>query len=735
MPVRRHTYYIKFSKLLEFKMNIPEIPADLLSPFQQRNGQASTSIFPRLPNLAKSRDPHIKGTLELPRDLNNIEEWDALIRKAEDKWESFDGPEDQKVGLASSALNLHGLLLSRFPFLTEYWRRFLVFAYKAKGIKDSLAVLELALKEYSQSVSLWVEYLTALTSAGDEVFDSDHVDKEFSRGKEQIGHNFNSDPFWDMYISHASKKDDPKDLLEVYLSLIRIPLYQYARYFNQFMELNKTFDVTEVVPENYLSEYLIRLNKSSASELSALEKQQVIDEYSNSIFVETQRQVNDMWAFESALGLQEYMPSEQPNSVPWLSYLKHELLLLNDNDDESKRHLQISIITSIFERSLVPNCFESEIWIQYTTFAESNLKFEEAKAVYDRAVFHFVPLDQPKVRENYKDYLLKHERFDLCNEYLFDLISLYVGSSGTSTYKKGPYIHSLRQLMGFWKEKASPGETSRILESIIMGFFDRVDRYKKETVPAKEATAAEQQFEIRPAFVNLLSKLLNDDGISVVVVSYLQILQSAKEVIKIRKFYNKYCREQVFSWSVQFWKFFVEFEGYDQVNLINLRSVLNYIRESTALPQRAIEAFLEIYHEIILKNLRTAMILKGPNGEDLHDTLVYYDSDKSHGLTKNSSAFKRMAHNNAHIKDKKEQEPSRNNSNHYSSSQFNVMKEFEKYVKSHSFNPGIFQYIPEGFNPDAFKYVSLLDDDAEVKPPPQHDDLEKAFAPIHYPDE
>ncbi|PVH14589.1 uncharacterized protein CXQ87_002734 [Candidozyma duobushaemuli] len=606
---------------------IPEIPADLGNDFPSnlildKPPDAST------PRQQKSRDSSNNNS-NIPKNPNSIEQWNELIRRSEDKYDNSGGQEDQRKKYASSTSNVYRQLLSRFPFLTESWKQFSIFTYKANGLKESLAVLELATKKHPQSISIWVEYLTALISAGDEFFPANRIDQEFSRAKTQIGYNFHSDPFWDLYISHVSKKDDPKDLVSLYLYLIHIPLYQYAKYYNQFVEMNKTFDVNEIVEdEKHLNKLLQAFDKTNVSELSALEKGQLIDEYANSIFVETQRQVNEKWPYESSLGFQDFQLSTPPDVEPWLRYLTHELDILKTLSDESQKVHHLRFISNLFERTIVPNCFNSQVWLKYCDFTETHLPFDEAKGVYDRAVFNFVPLNEPEVRIKYEGFLMKHEMFDVCNEYLLDLLRLFSGSTGYNIYSKAPYMQTLQQLVSLWNKHVASDKLTGVLENIISGFFDRVDRYKKE--PTGEQNGKdEKQYELKQAFITLLSKLLNQDGISVITVAYLKLLEAAGEVVQIRQFFNKYFKEQAFSWSVQFWKFFVDFEGYNQVNLVNLRSIINIIKEKTALPQRAVEGFLEIYHEIVLKNLKSAILLKGPNGEDLHDTLINLGLEKS----------------------------------------------------------------------------------------------------------
>lgn len=714
--------------------DIPKIPNDLKSEL----GSETESRLDDFLSRPKSRDSWRGPSSHGPQDINNIDEWDKCIRDAEEAWKAFEGPEDQKVKLAATALHLYKWLLARFPFLTELWRRFLIFTYKVSGLRDSIAVFRLATEEFSQSVSLWVEYLEALLSAGEEYADAHGIDKEFIRAERCIGYNFNSDPFWDLYISHTSKKDDPKHLLDLYLTLIRIPLYQYARYYNQFTEMNKVFDVSEIITDEVqLNERLKAFGKKSASELSALEKQQIIDNYTNSIFTETQRQVNEKWKFESALNVQDFYPSLASEiAEPWLTYLDHEVNILKSLVDGERKGHHCRIVKNLFERSIVPNCFSKRIWSRYVEFAQSYLEFEETKAIYDKAVFKFVPLDEPEIRMKYKSFLMDHGKFDTCNEYIFDLLKIYSGSTGSHIYAKNAYVYSLRLLMELWTESIDHKSLESALESIVFGYFDKVDRYRKSTSPAETQNDVKAKYDLKQVFITLLAKLVNDDGMSVVTVAYLKLLEAAGDAVKIRTFFNKYAQEFVFSYSVQFWKFFIEFEGYNQVNLINLRSIINHIKERSSLPQRAVEAFLDIYHEVICDNLKMAMILKGPNNEDLHDTLIYHDLEKSHGVFGNASAARRMANNNSYIRDLEAQRSAKNNSSHYSPSNFNREQEYRRFAKRHVIHPGIFQDIPEKISPtEDEKFISLLDDNAKVPPPPKYKNVDKAFGPVKYPEE
>ena len=79
-----------------------------------------------------------------------------------------------------------------------------------------------------------------------------------------------------------------KELLELYLRVIKIPLYQYAQYYNQFSEINKQFEIQQIITSSdQLNQYVNEFGKNHLDDLSLLEKHQIIDDFTASIFSNT----------------------------------------------------------------------------------------------------------------------------------------------------------------------------------------------------------------------------------------------------------------------------------------------------------------------------------------------------------------------------------------------------------------------------------------------------------------
>lgn len=684
---------------------------------------------------AKSQDKWRIARTAVLEDQNNITKWNELLDLLDEKWE-HGGDDKDSIKAAIAASYTH--LLLRFPYISEYWKRYLIMQYKMNGLKDSLEVLEAATKLFPQSVTLWVDYLSALMSQQDIPKEENEkkIRLHFEAASKIVGFNFNADPFWDKYIEFEKNSTTPQ-LLQLYSRLITIPLYQYAQYYNQFAEISKNYSVLEVVTDpKVLQKYLDQFSKGLPEDLSVLEQHQIIDDYSYTIFGETQRRVNEIWPFESALTYQElsltHYDDVKKKQEAWVKYLDNEI---NELQSSTNRNLQFEAVVSLFERALVPNCHDGTMWQKYITFlsdtTDPTTDFEKIKKIYDRAVFLFVPLDQYQIRDNYATFLLQNDKFDICNEFLLDSLRTLSGSTGTRLYAKSSFVHDVKRLIEVWRDNIPAAQITKILEGLISGYFERVDRYKKEAAQP-EAEQEKSKLEFKAAYASSLSKLLNDDAICVVVVQYLKLLDSTKETAAIRKFYNKYCHESAFSSSVQFWRFYVDFE-IGQRNLINLKQIIDHIKLASALPKIAVDAFIDTYYEVVCANMYTAF---GSKDDKILEILMTIDIEKSESLTVNHSARSRLAANNYMIQEMEEQRAVKSNANHYPG--YKRDDELMKMVKRQIGHPGVFvDAVPEITNSimNENVWVSLADEDIKVPPLPLFRNVEKASMPIHYPDE
>lgn len=736
-------YYSLFAIFVMWSLN-GYIPADVDSSHEKKllSTKGEPSKLPLKPTKNKEKwEVAYTSALEDPNDINK---WNEALDLLDEKWEHV-GTDDKLVLTVKTAVQTsYSKLLLRFPYLTEHWKRFLIVQYKMNGLDESLETLRQGTSRNPQSVSLWVDFLGALLAVYESKPEEEkkayleEIRKQFQTVAQVVGLNYNSDTFWNKYIEFEVKfaSETPSlGLLELYKHLISVPLYQYAQYYNQFAEISKSYHVNQLITdEAILLQFLTQFSKTLIEELSILEQHQIIDSYNYSIFIETQRKVTEKWEYESTLSYQEFSLldlAEVGNQCSaWEKYADYEIECLK-NVPQEKRDGQIKLITSVFERALVPHCYNQLLWLKYVKFLRENIvdkteMFKLTKEVFDRAIFTFVPLDESKIRSEYVKFLMLMDEFDLCNEFLLDTIRLFSGISGNRVYVKGAYLHDISELITLWQENVGTTKAISILDGFISAYFERVDRYKKETENPATTSEEKAKYDLKPAQLTAFSRFLNDDGICVVATRYLRLLEDEG---KIRSFYNKYHREVAFSGSVQFWRYFVEFESYKQQNLINLRTVISHIKHKTALPKQAVDAFIDIYYEFTCANMAEAISLRSQ--DDFLDILVNHDIEKSDDLVINTSARRRLARNNFMLQDIGEQ---RGKGVHFGSNEEELMNMRLRHLD----HPGIFvDCVPE-FTNSMFatgEWVSLLDKNVSAPPLPTFKNVDKANASIKYPDE
>lgn len=573
-----------------------ELPPDL----------GSEVVFP-----AFASDDVLNAQQAVADDPNNTQKWDALLLLLEAKWDHTP-TEDLKQLLEK----LYVQLLLRFPYFTKYWKQYLVLQYRIGGLDELLKVLEMATREFPRSVLLWADLFGALSTKIELLIGDKKAElvlktrMKYKAAQKLIGLAFLLDPFWNLYIDFE-KKHAPENLLKIYARLITIPLYQYAQYYNGFSELAKEATLKEIAPEA-LPEYLAQYNKKE-EELSELEQTQIVQDWSYHVFNKTQAKVGELWPFESALVADFSLAEQDPK--PWELYIDHEI----EGDKDT--------VVNLFERALVPLCFRGATWIKYVDYLETVGSFDEVKSVFDRAIFKFVPLNQPAIRERYMDFLLKNEKSEVCNEYLLDSIRLSLGP----VYRKTPFVHDVKLLLKLWTLLYG---NSGVEEHILRSFFENRKHAKLETE------------KVKPELIAALSKFLNCDAICVVAIHHLESMTPEDA----RRFYNEHHTHATFKHSVQFWKFFVDLE---KDHLVNLKRVLDYIVTSTSLPKKAIDALFELCYEYVTARLRQAYILE-TQGHNVLDIVRSKDALTSNLIITNGPARQRLSRNNHAIKDFKD---------------------------------------------------------------------------------
>lgn len=736
--------------------------------FSGRNKETRTAIpGSKLPPKPSTKaQPWDLLHLAVADDPSNIAKWDELLATLTSCWESA----NNDLAIKSALVDLFEALLSLYPYSTGYWRQYLQVKLRMAP-KEYSKCLGSAVEAFPQSVPLWTEYVRALmeelkngvliegkqNSAVNDEKDAtsiksmkeldkrsadndksngnlglssssiEFIRKEFKRGAAAVGRNFNSESFWDAYLDFESDiSPESSELLSLYLNLVPIPLYLYAHFYNKFIEAIKAYPIESVIEDNKtLKEQMGLFGKTLPGDLSAEETQQILDTFTYQIFANTQRKVNESWAFESELQIHDYShtntPALETQYLKYIEYIDHEMDALDALVDDSglEKKQQISQIVAIFERALVPHCHKAELWQKYTTFLRNiEAPSQEVKLAYERAIFQFSPIESHFLRDEYLEYLLGTNEFDLATQTFLKTLKLYSGSSGRFVYMKNAYVHDMKALLQFWREKAAVN-LEAVLEGLITGYFDRVDRYKKENA-AQNGKKTTEGHIIDQSTSNALSKVINDDGICIITVSFLKLLLTNDEnTARIRKLYNKYHKETALGKSVLFWNFYVDYEGMQKKNLVNLNMIIDYVKELSALPKRAVDAFVEIQYELTCANLTKLASLQ--KSDDLLKPLISAHHERSNDLFINAAARRRQA-NIAILLESK--------------SGHTKEQSYITNIKKHLGHPGVFaDSVPEITNSWMDKnWIPLLDDDAAPPPLPTFRNLDKANTALVYND-
>lgn len=682
----------------------------------------------------------------LEKEANNIDKWDTLFNAIDLKYDELidNNADDELVNsLKQFSYNSYFTLLERLPLLSDYWKNWLIFEYKIKGVESSINILRLSVQKFPTSIDLWTDYLSALISQYESVEDEatkkeyeESIRFQYELAIKYNGANYNSHIIWDKIIEFENSiNKDSKISRDLLLRVIRIPLYEYSKYFKEFFEINKTYELEEVLDKESLTNYLSKFGKLTSGELTTDEKNQIIDDYSYEIFSDIQRLVNEKWNYESSLLFQSFSiknTSDIEKEVDnWVKYLDHEITSFQN------KHSNLEIVENLFERALIPNCFNSKLWYKYLFFfhksnLDENTKFEKMNLIYQRCCQKYMPLDDFNLKTSYVDFLMLYGKFEEANEFIIDLLKMY-NSDSKSIYFKREYLESMTKLMELWVESSINKDMFlTVCEELIRAYFKKGEPPKKKTyIEHAKDEITENTRSIRN-YLDALLQLINDDSICLIVNKFLEVtlISETPENFKtVRTFFNEFFREQSLQNSVKFWKFYIELEGIRNVNLKNLKNLIDYIKENVNLPKIIIDSFVDLYYDLVTSNMPLAI----QSQSEIKRSIIRRDVDRSNSFFINQSMRKRLSKHNCHIKELEEVRLSR--SQNFTS--VNLGDEFLKMAKKHINHPGILvEALPEITN-------LVLEDDRlnfsgpsklTMPPLPTFKNVEKASLPINYPE-
>ncbi|KAI9332219.1 hypothetical protein BDR26DRAFT_824091 [Obelidium mucronatum] len=365
--------------------------------------------------------------------------WESLLRLAE----SAQGPvtaasEPQTIANLRSVFDA---FLTKFPLCFGYWKKYADAEMRIEGKEKAEEVFERAVSAIHNSIDLWIHYCQFKVDNSQDV---DDVRATFERGAQGVGHDFLSHTFWDKYIDYEeTRQQDPAKVLKILERVIRIPLHQYARYFEKYSTISASRPPIESLDGG--NEDYERLSAGLNTEDKDFEAQlrQKIHTLKSEIYLKTQESVHKSWAFESEIKRPYFhiKPMDEAQLSNWRKYLDFEENAVEAGTSEVAR------LYVLYERCLVACALYEEFWLRYGRYLVVKGDFDGAKSVYARAADLFLAAGRTELRLEYAAFEEEHGRIQEA-EAIFAKLMENVPGHVETLYK---YAHFMRRNYGIEK--------------------------------------------------------------------------------------------------------------------------------------------------------------------------------------------------------------------------------------------------------------------------------------------
>ncbi|KAK2590303.1 hypothetical protein QQS21_012016 [Conoideocrella luteorostrata] len=348
-----------------------------------------------------------KHQAEVEADPDNFESWENYIKSCE----TLDGGLNRNSSpqALSTFRDAYDRFLHKFPLLFGYWKKYADMEFNIAGPESAEMVYERGCASITNSVDLWTDYCSFKMET---THDPQIVRDLFERGASLVGLDFLAHPFWDKYIEYEERQEAQDRIYAIHERVIRIPLHQYARYYERFRSLSHTRPLTEVVSADVLGRFQAEVQAETAAQGSGarpeLEVERdirgKIDAMYYEIFTSTQQEVSKRWTYESEIKRPYFHVTELEHTQlnNWRKYLDFE---------ESEGDFNRAV--SLYERCLVTCAFYDEFWFRYARWmAAQDGKNEEVRNIYIRASI-FVPVSRPGIRMQWAYFEEGYGRADI----------------------------------------------------------------------------------------------------------------------------------------------------------------------------------------------------------------------------------------------------------------------------------------------------------------------------------
>ncbi|CAM1507247.1 Fc.00g068880.m01.CDS01 [Cosmosporella sp. VM-42] len=334
-----------------------------------------------------------KHNAEVEADPDSFENWEALIKACE----TLEGGLNRNSSPQALATfrDAYDRFLQKFPLLFGYWKKYADMEFNIAGPESAEMVYERGCAGITNSVDLWTDYCSFKM----ETTHDPHLVRElFERGSSCVGLDFLAHPFWDKYIEYEERQEAQDKIYAIHARIIRIPLHQYARYYERFRSLSHNRPIDEIVPADALARFKSEVEAESMAyggvQRPELEVERdvraKIDNMFYEVFTATQNEVSKRWTYESEIKRPYFHVTalEHPQLLNWRKYLDFE-----------EAEGDLARIVALYERCLVTCAFYDEFWFRYARWMSGQPgKEEEVRNIYLRASTMYVPVSRPGIR-------------------------------------------------------------------------------------------------------------------------------------------------------------------------------------------------------------------------------------------------------------------------------------------------------------------------------------------------
>ncbi|CAG8482729.1 5968_t:CDS:10 [Acaulospora colombiana] len=322
--------------------------------------------------------------------------WEYLIRVAEtaEGGLTSQSPQENITNMRS----VFDQFLAKFPLCFGYWKKYADFEFNAQGPVEAEKIYERSVAAIANSVDLWTQYCAfKIEHYPDNV---EEIRGLFERGASHVGLDFLSHLFWDKYIEFEKSRQAYDKVLKILERIIRIPMHQYARFFDDFTNLCGTRPINELISPEQLQQFEEEVRAAppappaegaEGEQPPPAEKteEQIQNEIRTriynlnvEIYMRTQAETNKRWVFEQEIKRPYFhvKAMDDVQLINWRRYLDFE----ESEGDEMR-------IQALYE----------EFWLRYARWMISKNRITDARSIYNRAISVYIPMSCPNIRSSY----------------------------------------------------------------------------------------------------------------------------------------------------------------------------------------------------------------------------------------------------------------------------------------------------------------------------------------------